>query len=157
MRQSVGRRLLADAAAVHRDLGVARKSDILNDAATLALVLDARRGTLDADRAATQARLAADLLVDERLATRERWHARLQTTTLDAAAELALARRPAAPASTVSRRASERRESSPRIHLSSDAAVRLRKVRVERGVAAKTTINEDQARFVDDLYPAAHV
>jgi hypothetical protein len=37
-----------------------------------------------------------------------------------------------------------------------DAAAGLREVSVERGVAAKTTIYEDQARLVHDLYPAAH-
>ena len=42
-----------DAAAVHRDLGVARDRHVFHDAAALALVLDARRGALDADRAAT--------------------------------------------------------------------------------------------------------
>ena len=69
-----------------------------------------------------------------------------------------LARRPAAPASMASLGApSKRREASLRIHLSSDAAVRLRKVRVERGVAAKTTINENQARFIHNLDPPAHV
>ena len=59
-----------DAVAVHRDLRVARKSDILNDAAALALVLDARRGAFHANGATAQANLAADLLVDEGLATR---------------------------------------------------------------------------------------
>ena len=83
-----------DAVAVHRDLRVARKSDILNDAAALALVLDARRGTLDADRAATQAHLAADLLVDEGLTARQGRHAEFETEPLDATEELALARRP---------------------------------------------------------------
>ena len=55
---------------------------------------DARRRALDADRAATQAHLAADLLVDEGLATCERRHAELEAEALDAAEELALARRP---------------------------------------------------------------
>ena len=55
---------------------------------------DARRGALDADRAATQADLAADLLVDEGLAARERRHAELEAEALDAAEQLALARRP---------------------------------------------------------------
>ena len=123
-----------------RDLLVARTRDVVHDATALALVLDARRRTLTAERATTQSALAADLLVDKRLAACERWHARLQTTTLDATETLALARRPAAPASTASRRASELREAC-RIRVTSDAAARLRKVRVERGVAAKTTID----------------
>ena len=123
-----------------RDLLVARTRDVIHDATALALVLDTRRRTLTAEGATTQSALAADLLVDERLATREWWHAGLQTTTLDAAAELALARRAAAPASTASRRASGLHEAC-RICVNSDAAARLRKVRVERGVAAKTTID----------------
>ena len=82
------------------DLLVARTRDVVHDATALALVLDARRRALTAEGATTQTALAADLLVDERLATRERRHAGLQTATLDAAAELALARCAAAPAST---------------------------------------------------------
>ena len=82
-----------DAAAVHRDLRVARKSDILDDAATLALVLDARRGALDANGAAAQANLAADLLVDEGLTARQGRNAELEASALDATEELALARR----------------------------------------------------------------
>ena len=92
MRQSV-EGPTTDAAAVHRDLRVARKSDILDDAAALALVLDARRGALDADRAATQAYLAADLLVHEGLAACQRRHAKLETEPLDAAEQFPLARR----------------------------------------------------------------
>ena len=94
------------------DLLVARTRDVIHDATALALVLDARRRTLTAEGATTQSALAADLLVDERLATRKWRHAGLQTTTFNATAELALARRPAAPASTASRRAPGRRESS---------------------------------------------
>ena len=122
------------------DLLVARTRDVIHDATALTLVLYTRRRTLTAERATTQSALAADLLVDERLATREWRHAGLQTATLDAAAELALARRPAAPASTASRRASELREACG-IRVTSDAAARLRKIRVERGVAAKTAID----------------
>ena len=41
--------------------------------------------------------------------------------------------------------------------LSSDAAARLREVRVERRVAAQAPVDEDEARFVDHLDPAAHL
>ena len=54
---------------------------------------DARRRALDADRAATQADLAADLLVDEGLTARQGGHAELEASALDATEELALARR----------------------------------------------------------------
>ena len=86
-----------------RDLFVARTRDVIHDATALALMLDTGRRTLTAEGATTQSALAADLLVDERLATGEWWDAGLQTTTFDAAAKLALARRPAAPASMASR------------------------------------------------------
>ena len=89
-----------------RDLLVARTRDVIHDATALALVLDTRRRALTPEGATTQTALAADLLVDERFATCKRRHAGLQTTSLDAAAELALARGAAAPASLASRRAS---------------------------------------------------
>ena len=79
---------------------------------------DARRGTLDADRAATQANLAADLLVDERLAARQGRHAELEARALDAAEELALTRRPNA----------------------------LGAVRVQTQVAAEAPVDEDEVR-----------
>ena len=79
---------------------------------------DARRGALDADRAATQAHLAADLLVDERLATRQGRHAELEAKPLDAAEELALAR----------------------------GANALGAVRVQRQVAAEAPVDEDEVR-----------
>ena len=92
MRQSVEGIPTKDAAAVHWDLGVARDRHVLHDAAALALVLDARRGALDADRAATQAHLAADLLVDEGLTARQGRNAELEASALDATEQLTLAR-----------------------------------------------------------------
>jgi len=53
---------------------------------------DARRRALDADRAATQAHLAADLLVDEGLTARQGRNPKLEAEALDAAEQLALAR-----------------------------------------------------------------
>ena len=79
---------------------------------------DARRGALDADRAATQADLAADLLVDEGLTARQGRHAELEAEPLDAAEELALARR----------------------------ANALGAIGVQRQVAAEAPIDEDQVR-----------
>ena len=84
---------------------------------------DARRRALDADRAATQAHLAADLLVDEGLTARQGRHAEFEAEALDAAEELALARRPDA----------------------------LGTVGVQRQVAAEAPVDEDQVRLVDDL------
>ena len=79
---------------------------------------DARRGALDADRAATQANLAADLLVDEGLTARQGRHAELETEALDATEELALAR-------------------------GSDA---LGAIRVQTQIAAEAPVDEDEVR-----------
>ena len=79
---------------------------------------DARRGALDADRAATQAHLATDLLVDEGLTARQGRHPKLEAEPLDAAEELALAR-------------------------GSDA---LGAISVQREVAAEAPIDEDEVR-----------
>ena len=79
---------------------------------------DARRGTLDADRAATQANLAADLLVDEGLTARQGRNAELEASALDAAEELALAR----------------------------GANALGAIRVQRQVAAEAPVDEDEVR-----------
>ena len=79
---------------------------------------DARRRALHADRAATQAHLAADLLVDEGLTARQGRHAELEASALDATEELALARRPDA----------------------------LGTVGVQRQVAAEAPVDEDQVR-----------
>ena len=59
-------------------------------------MLDARRGALHANGAATQANLAANLLVDEGLTARQGRNAELEASALDAAEELALARGSAA-------------------------------------------------------------
>ena len=85
---------------------------------------DARRRALDADRAATQAHLAADLLVDEGLATCERRHAELEAEALDAAEEFALTRRPNA----------------------------LGAVGVQTQIAAEAPVDEDEVRLVHDLH-----
>ena len=101
-----------------RDLLVARTRDVIHDATALALMLDTGRRTLTAEGATTQSALAADLLVDERLATRQGRHAELEARALDAAEELALARR----------------------------ANALGAIGVQRQVAAEAPIDEDQVR-----------
>lgn len=101
-----------------RDLLVARTRDVIHDATALALMLDTGRRTLTAEGATTQSALAADLLVDERLAARQGRHAELEARALDAAEELALAR----------------------------GANALGAIGVQRQVAAEAPIDEDQVR-----------